>query len=332
MNHWWSSFSATRPDSRRAVLPLDIDDRIGGSIQTLGTPGFPVVLTSANDCSVGAGFNPEGMPQSATVRACGTTNRGPNVIDIVLALDDTASFSASGASLIAEFPQIVATLETALPDANFAFSIARFEEYASDPPSSNEAARPFILNQPVIETSRPQFQAAIDSALARVNPPGGGGAGEPYVEALYQIATGAGFDHNGDGDVSDSGPAGLVSTQINPTPPGDVPDFASFMEDPTGPVIAPDGSFGGVGFRTDSNQRIVLLGTDGFLQIEDDGQSTYSGVNGVTVDAAEFDTLIPGTPGDAGQPFRTPWISLSQAISRWSVWEERPSSNPRCRR
>lgn len=46
--------------------PLDITDRIGGMLQVVGQPGFPVVLTSLNDDSVGAGFQPNGMPQTDT--------------------------------------------------------------------------------------------------------------------------------------------------------------------------------------------------------------------------------------------------------------------------
>ena len=42
--------------------PLDIDDRIGGSIQIVGHPNFPVVLTSTGDNSVGAGRTPDGSP------------------------------------------------------------------------------------------------------------------------------------------------------------------------------------------------------------------------------------------------------------------------------
>ncbi len=42
--------------------PLDIVDRIGGSLQIMGAPGFPVVLTSLSDDSVGAGFDPSGRP------------------------------------------------------------------------------------------------------------------------------------------------------------------------------------------------------------------------------------------------------------------------------
>ncbi len=47
-------------------LPLDIADRIGGTIQIVGQPGFPVVLTSLSDDSVGAGFTPDGRPQVDT--------------------------------------------------------------------------------------------------------------------------------------------------------------------------------------------------------------------------------------------------------------------------
>jgi hypothetical protein len=46
--------------------PLDITDRIGGSLQIVGQPSHPVVFTSFNDCTVGAGFTPDGDPQTST--------------------------------------------------------------------------------------------------------------------------------------------------------------------------------------------------------------------------------------------------------------------------
>ncbi len=52
---------------------LDIPDRIGGSLQIIGTPGFPVVMTSIGDDTVGAGFDPTG---AALVD---TNNNGPSV-------------------------------------------------------------------------------------------------------------------------------------------------------------------------------------------------------------------------------------------------------------
>lgn len=42
--------------------PLDVADRIGGSLRIVGTPGFPVVLTSLADDSVGAGNDTSGRP------------------------------------------------------------------------------------------------------------------------------------------------------------------------------------------------------------------------------------------------------------------------------
>ena len=167
--------------------------------------------------------------------------------------------------------------------------------------------RPFILNQPVIATTTTDFQLAIDSALARVSPAGGSVADETYIEALLQIATGIGFDGNGDGDFIDSGVAGLVATQISPAAGGDVPDIGTFQPDPTGdpngPVLPPDGTIGGVGFRANSTQRIVLLGTDGDLNVEDDGMTTYTGVGGVTVPVADF--MIGGDAGILWHPGRT---------------------------
>ncbi|MFV2069291.1 MAG: hypothetical protein ACC645_20185, partial [Pirellulales bacterium] len=44
----------------------DIDDRIGGTLLVLGQPGFPVILTALSDNSVGAGFQPDGRPQTNT--------------------------------------------------------------------------------------------------------------------------------------------------------------------------------------------------------------------------------------------------------------------------
>lgn len=49
-----------------AGIPLDIDDRIGGSVLVQGTPGRPVVMTSLFDSSVGAGPDEEGRLQTNT--------------------------------------------------------------------------------------------------------------------------------------------------------------------------------------------------------------------------------------------------------------------------
>lgn len=52
--------------------PLDIVDRIGGSLQIIGQPGQPVYLTSLADDSIGAGFDLAGSPLTDT------NNDGPS--------------------------------------------------------------------------------------------------------------------------------------------------------------------------------------------------------------------------------------------------------------
>lgn len=45
---------------------LDIDDRVGGTVQVIGQPGFPVVLTSLYDDTVGASLDAYGFPVTDT--------------------------------------------------------------------------------------------------------------------------------------------------------------------------------------------------------------------------------------------------------------------------
>lgn len=183
-------------------------------------------------------------------------------VDVLLLFDDTGSFANSVAALSSQFQSLVGGLETTFPDVEFGFGVARFEDYGGPGSSfSNEYqdGRPFILNQPIItkadaggETARNDLIAA---ALSRTGPGFGGDLPEAIVsEGLFQAATGAGFDGNGDGDTEDSGAAGAVSTQTSPGMSGDVPAFASN----TLPV---SGTLGGAGWREDA-QKIVILATD----------------------------------------------------------------------
>jgi large repetitive protein len=57
--------------------PLDIKDRIGGSLQIIGTPGFPVVLTSLADDTIGAGFDFRGEAMLDTNNNRSATSPAP---------------------------------------------------------------------------------------------------------------------------------------------------------------------------------------------------------------------------------------------------------------
>ena len=136
-------------------------------------------------------------------------------VDIFLLLDDTQSFSLFAPALRDIFDGLVNGLEAELPDVDLAFGVGRFEEYGSFA-SEFATGRPFILNQPIVESTRPGFSTSIQAALDRMAPGFGGDGPETDIEALYQVVTGLGFDGNNNGTVSDSGAAGLASTQLTP--------------------------------------------------------------------------------------------------------------------
>ncbi|WP_254512034.1 dockerin type I domain-containing protein [Anatilimnocola floriformis] len=77
--------------------PLETEDRIGGTLQVLGQPGFPVVLTAYSDDTISAGFRPDGQPQKDTNEGAapgggggggGTLPTGPEVNNGLLIDDD----------------------------------------------------------------------------------------------------------------------------------------------------------------------------------------------------------------------------------------------------
>jgi hypothetical protein len=72
-----AGFEIGNPDSnddgRPDDGPLDIDDRIGPSMQIIGQPGFPVVITALTDDSVGAALDTDGFPQVDTSANGNTT-------------------------------------------------------------------------------------------------------------------------------------------------------------------------------------------------------------------------------------------------------------------
>ncbi len=57
--------------------PVEIIDRVGGTIHVLGTVGHPVILTDLNDDSVGAGFTPSGAVANNTDNSATPTTGTP---------------------------------------------------------------------------------------------------------------------------------------------------------------------------------------------------------------------------------------------------------------
>ncbi|MEW5979973.1 MAG: hypothetical protein AB1898_29605 [Acidobacteriota bacterium] len=210
------------------------------------TPGSPVCSGSGN------------FPVSITLPPAAIVDK----VDIFLLFDDTGSFAGFVPTVSSVFSSLVTALETALPGVDFGFGVGRFEDYGGPGNGfSGELAqgRPFVLNQPIVTAATAGGTAArntlITNALSNTAPGFGGDGPESAIgEGLFQVATGLGFDGDGNGSVLDSGPAGALATQTTPGNSGDVPSFSSN-------VLPTSGALGGVGFRSGA-LHLVILATD----------------------------------------------------------------------
>ena len=109
--------------------PLDNADRIGGSVQLIGNPGYPVVMTSLEDCSVGAGFTPGGAAQNDTHNSglCGHVAVVPTApfADIIVLMDESLTMFQSQQFSVG----MIADLDAALLQAGIGTSAANPNRY-----------------------------------------------------------------------------------------------------------------------------------------------------------------------------------------------------------
>jgi len=291
------------------VTELTIDVIVNGDGLVEPDENFFVVLQNVERAEIADGYG-EGL-------IANDDDPPPPILDLALLLDDTTSFASLGSDLAAQFPTIIQQIQNALPTFSFGVGISRFEDYEAN-------ASPFNLNQPIVTTTTPGFDAAIQDALSGRNFPGVGGTTGPesWLEGLSQIATGAGLDGNADGTPLGDGTmvSGLLTTQEMPT--GDVPPFSTFVVDPSGRVLAPTQMQpstvnDGIGFRevdtvnTQEFVRLVVIATDNNMRFRSDevGNATYVGINGETVDGA----MLRAQGDSAGVPLDTAGVPLSGA-------------------
>ncbi len=181
--------------------------------------------------------------------------------DIVFVIDTTGSMSATAHAIAAEFTDIVDELEDVLPAAQF--GVGTHDDYAygimGAPPD-----KPFEMRQQITED--------VDVMLDQLNaiPIHGGGDGpESGMEALYQAASGAGYDQDCDGTYD-------TSTDVKP--------FIATPDDPFGggggqfydSTDDSTGELGGFGFN-DYALPIIIHATDNFLRDPENGYPTPGG-------------------------------------------------------
>ena len=260
-----------RPSSSKLVLAimagtaLAATSLVPGSAATqsaaaatpAGVTPTGISITSGAVCTGASGG--ETIPASITL----PTPYVNNNVDVSLLLDDTGSFSGEWSSVASTFSSVVDQLQAAAPSVTFGFGVSMFKDYGGAWTSLDEddpQTRPYILNQPIVTSATAGSASALDGlissavGLADELPGDGGDTPEASMEGLYQLATGAGFDGNGNGSSLESGAAGALATQETPGTSGDVPPFSSN-------VAATSGTLGGIGWRPGA-LHIAIIATD----------------------------------------------------------------------
>ncbi len=201
-------------------------ERAGDGLSSLGDVSVVSPLGQAGNDALWLDLD-DGVTSTATVDF--SLQSAPPLVDVMLLLDDTASFQDVWPSIQGSFAQLADDVEADFPTTNFGFGVSRFEDYAI--PESTYASlyqqRPFILNQPILSTDTPRFDDILRSALARDALGDGGDATEAYAEALFQLAVGQGYSFTGASDPSGDGYSGSLRAQWSQLDSGDVPSTRS---------------------------------------------------------------------------------------------------------
>lgn len=147
---------------------LDNADRIGGSVQLVGTPGNPVIMTSLYDCTVGVGFTPDGRPQADTLSlgACQTRTDVAPFVDIVVVMDDSASMGFAQTFSA----QLMLDIDAALVAAGIGSPAQGGNQfgllaYGGQNTTTTPAALPVGPNNALFGTA-PQYGAAVSTLQA----------------------------------------------------------------------------------------------------------------------------------------------------------------------
>jgi len=175
--------------------------------------------------------------------------------DVFFVLDTTCSMGGELTAMASMFSQVVT--QVGIPDV--AFGVAEFDDYVTM--GFADAAyddKPFALSQQITTDT-----ALVQTALGALKVRSGGDSTESGMEALYQAATGIGFDMNCDDVYS---------------PTHDVVPFVADWNDAFGgaeqgaydPTVPGTGSQGGAGFR-DGSVPIVVYTTDAAMRDPDAG-------------------------------------------------------------
>lgn len=192
--------------------------------------------------------------------------------DIGYIVDTTGSMGGTISAINSEFSQIVTDLSATLTDA--AYAVAGHDDYAYGGFGSAGIDKPYYLVQQMTTDL-----TAVQNGLRTMTTHSGGDGPESGTEAIYQAASGIGYDQNCNGNYDSS---------------TDVVPFLADASDPYGGTggewydasTVGGGIAGGMGFR-EYSLPVIVLATDNYMRDAESTNRTYNSVPG-------------GCPQDAG--------------------------------
>ncbi|MEL6345166.1 MAG: hypothetical protein AAFV53_18810 [Myxococcota bacterium] len=188
--------------------------------------------------------------------------------DVAFLLDTTYSMNALTEAVAEDLANIASDLQDEIEDITF--GVASYRDYGENPFGRPDGDLPFRL-----EMQQTTALERVSGALSALVVDGGGDLPEAGAEALYQAATGQGYDLNCDGTLN---------------PVADVPPFLSNGSDAfrgqAGGTYRVDvegtGTVGGMGFR-EGVLPIVIIGTNDRLRDPGAGDDAPGGCTDATL-------------------------------------------------
>jgi hypothetical protein len=199
--------------------------------------------------------------------------------DIAFDIDTTGSMGGTLSAVAGEFNDIVSELADVLPAAKF--GVSTHDDYAyggfGGPPD-----KPFEMRQQITDDV-----GLMQDTLLAIPLHGGGDGPESSMEAMYQAASGVGYDQNCNGSYDSSYDVKpFIATADDPFGGGDGQFYDSTDES--------TGELGGFGFN-DYALPIIIEATDNFLR---DPENGYGAPGGCPGDAGFSDVV--DAVGDLG--------------------------------
>ncbi len=205
-----------------------------------------------------------------------TIDRG----DIGFIIDTTCSMGGTITAVATEFNTMVGELAAVLPDA--AYAVSGHDDYAYGGFGSPGTDKPFYLRQQATTDT-----SLVQSAFSGLSTHGGSDGPESGTEAIFQAASGNGYDQDCDGSYD-------ASTDVVPfiAEAGDV--FGGSGGEAYDSSTPDPGINGGMGFREYALPVVVLAG-DNYLRDPESSNPAYNQSPGGCYDAGMSDAVTAFT-------------------------------------